>query len=71
MLFVRLRETLVELPTANHIERSNGHVTFTDTWGATVARFKHADVLAWSPDRETLARGFAADAAPSTTPAQA
>ena len=54
MIFVRLHNELVELPTANTILEVDGHVSLMDEAGFVVARFDKLDVIAYSSDREKL-----------------
>ena len=53
-MFVRLRDQLVELPTAQHESEVDGRIAFSDAAGTVVAWFDRLDVLAYSPKRDLL-----------------
>lgn len=54
MMFVRLHDQLVELPTAKYEAEVDGRIAFSDEVGTVIAWFEKLDVLAFSPDREQL-----------------
>ena len=54
MIYVRLHNELVELPSAQTLLEVDGHVSLLDESGVVVARFAKLDVIAYSSDREKL-----------------
>ena len=54
MIYVRLHNELVELPSAQTLLEVDGHVSLLDEAGVVVARFDKFDVIAYSADREKL-----------------
>ena len=63
MIFVRLPEHMVELPTATALIEVDGQVVLTDASGAVIARFDKPGVLAWSTDPEKIGLGLEAQGA--------
>lgn len=58
MIYVRLQDKLVELPTASAVSVVDGHLSATDEAGNVVARFEKLDVLAYSSDRNKVDAGL-------------
>ena len=54
MIYVRLHNELVELPTAHSLIEADGHVSLMDESGLVVARFDKFDVIAYSTERKKL-----------------
>ena len=58
MMFVRLRNDLVELPTALTLSEQDDLVCATDARGLVIARFERLCVLAWSKERDKVSGGL-------------
>jgi hypothetical protein len=69
MLFVRLRDHIVELATAIEFDRAGELLEFKDSSGTVVARFNKLEVLAYSHTRERVAAGIEFASSNGSSPA--